>query len=64
MQTSHDTCEGVSTVNQCNKDTIQPSLPGLTKSHTDEDTKTLIFRVGDFVFIQKRCLHIHGSWDV
>jgi hypothetical protein len=33
--------------------------PGFSKSHTDEDTKVL-FRVGDLVVLQKRCLRTHG----
>ncbi len=36
----------------------------ISKSHTDEVTKTPIFRVGDLVVLQKRCLHTHGSWDI
>ena len=38
--------------------------PDFSKSHTDEDTKTLIFRVGDLVVMQKRCLLTHGSCDI
>ena len=38
--------------------------PTFSKSPTDEGTKTLIFRVGDFVVMQKRYLPTHGSRDV
>ena len=33
--------------------------PGFSKPHTDDGTKALIFRVGDLVVMQKRCLRLH-----
>ena len=36
--------------------------PGFSKPRTDDGTKALIFRVGDLVVMQKRCLRTHGSW--
>ena len=38
--------------------------PGFSKPRTDDGTKALIFRVGDLVVMQKRCLRTHGSWDI
>ena len=38
--------------------------PGFSKPRADDGTKALIFRVGDLVVMQKRCLHTHGSWDI
>jgi hypothetical protein len=34
--------------------------PVFSKTHTDEDTKTLIFRLSS---VKKQCLRTHGSWD-
>ena len=38
--------------------------PGFSNPHTDEDTKTLKFRVGGLVVMKKRCLHTHGLWSL
>ena len=48
-----------STKTQCNL-----VCPDFSKPHNNEDTKTLIFRLGDLVVIQERYLYTYTWWDI